>query len=154
MDKVIATVLLIIGSVIAALAIFNGLYPAINQSSSSVTNASLKLSDRIESRVEIIQVGHNGSEVNVWVKNVGSVDIDSPELSDIFFGPENDFYRVTYGGETTPYWNWQLEGSNDKWRPTVTAKITIHPASSLSSGTYIVKIVIPNGIYDETTFGV
>ncbi len=92
--------------------------------------------------------------MDIWVKNVGTSDIVSIERSDLFFGPEDDFYRVTYGGETPPYWNYQLEGDNSEWKPTVTLKITVHLASALSLGTYLVKVVIPNGIFDETTFGV
>ncbi len=112
------------------------------------------MSDRIESRIEIIQIGDNGTDVDVWVKNVGTSDIDSIERTDIFFGPEGDFYRVDYGGPTLPYWEYQLEGSNSQWKPTVTLKITIHPVSALSPGTYLVKVVIPNGIADQTTYGV
>ena len=96
----------------------------------------------------------NATTVAIWVKNVGTSDIVSIERSDVFFGPEDDFYRVTYDGETPPYWDYQLEGNNSQWKPTVTLKITIHPASPLSSGTYLIKVVIPNGIFDQTTFGV
>ena len=112
------------------------------------------MSDRIESRVEIIQIGDNGTDVYVWVKNVGTSDILGIQRTDVFFGPEGDFYRVEYGGETPPYWEYQLEGSNNTWKPTITLKITIHPSSSLSSGTYLVKTVIPNGIFDQTTYSV
>jgi len=116
--------------------------------------ATTKVSERIESRIDIIQVGDNTTDVDVWVKNVGTADIDSIERSDVFFGPTDNFTRVTYGGETPPYWNYQLEGNNSEWKPTVTLKITIYLASSLSPGTYLVKVVIPNGISDQTTFGV
>jgi len=154
-DKAIATVLLIIGGVIVSLAIFNGLYPAIQQSSSAITSATSKVSDRIESRIEIIQVGENGtSDVHIWVKNVGTSDIDSVSRSDIFFGPDDDFYRVDYGGPATPYWDYQLEGGYSEWSQTVTCKITVHLASPPSADTYLVKVVIPNGIYDSTTFSV
>ena len=146
--------MLIISGVTASLAIFNGLYPAISRSSGAITSASDKISERIQSRIEIIQVSNNTTTADVWVKNVGTSDIDTVENSDVFFGPEGDFYRVAYGGETPPYWNYEIEGDNSRWRQTVTIKITIHPESSLSTGTYMVKIVIPNGISDETTFGV
>ncbi len=146
--------LLIIGGVVASLAIFNGIYPAITQSSGAINNATVKVSDRIESRIEIIQVGDNVTAAYVWVKNVGTVDIASINRTDIFFGPEGDFYRVDYGGPTLPYWEYQLEGSNSEWTQTVTLKITIHPTSPLSSGTYLIKVVIPNGIADQTTYGV
>lgn len=154
-DKAIATVLLIIGGVIVSLAIFNGLYPAIMRSSSSITSATSKVSDRIESRIEIIQVGENGtSDVQVWVKNVGTADIDDIGKCDIFFGPDDDFYRVDYGGPTTPYWDYQMEGGYSEWKQTITCKITVHLASAPSADTYLVKVVIPNGIYDSTTFSV
>ncbi len=146
--------LLIIGGVVASLAIFNGLYPAITRSSGAITSATTKLNDRIESRIEIIQVGDNVTDVDVWVKNVGTVDIVSIDRTDIFFGPEGDFYRVDYGGPTLPYWEYQLEGSNSQWSQAVTLKITIHPTDSLTTGTYLVKVVIPNGIADQTTYGV
>lgn len=154
-DKAIVTVLLIIGGVVASLAIFNGIYPAITRSSSAITSATTKLSDRIESRVEIIQVADNGTaDVDIWVKNVGTSNIDSIDRTDVFFGPEDNFYRVTYGGSTPPYWNYQLEGNNSEWEPAVTLKITVNLDSALSAGIHLVKVIIPNGISDETTFSV
>lgn len=96
----------------------------------------------------------NSTAVDLWVKNVGTADIVSIERSDIFFGPTDNFTRVDYGGGTPPYWDYQLEGGNSEWKQTVTLKVTIQPASSLSSGTYMVKVVIPNGISDQTTFSV
>lgn len=154
-DKAIATVLLIIGGVIVSLAIFNGLYPAVMRSSSSITSATSKVSDRIESRIEIIQLGENGSaDVQIWVKNVGTSDIDDIGKCDVFFGPDDNFYRVDYGGPTTPYWDYQLEGGYSKWRQTITCKISVHLASPPSADIYMVKVVIPNGIYDSTTFSV
>ena len=97
----------------------------------------------------------NATDVDVWVKNVGTVDIATIDHSDVFFGEEGNFERVTYGGETPPYWGYQIEGGNSVWRPTITIKTTIHLASSLSSGTtYLVKMVIPNGISDQLTFSV
>ncbi len=154
MDKVIVTVLLIIGGVVAALAVFNGFYPAIIESSGAVKSATSKVSDRIESRVEIIQLADNSTEVDAWVKNVGTVDIDSVERSDIFYGLEGNFSRITYGGGTPPYWDYQFEGSYTRWQPTVTLKVVIHLASTPSAGTYIFKMVVPNGIFDTTTFSV
>ena len=153
-DKVIVTVLLIIGGVLASLAIFNGLAPAITDSSGAINNAAHKMSDRIESRIEIIQASSNSTDMVFWVKNVGASTIDRIQYSDVFYGLANDYVRVTYGGSTPPYWDYQLEGDNDQWEQTVTLRGTVHLASAPSAGTYFVKMVIPNGIYDETTFGV
>jgi hypothetical protein len=140
--------------VIVSLAIFNGLYPAITSSSTAINDATNKVSDRIESRIEIIQVGHSGTAVYFWVKNIGSSDIDSIERSDLFYGPENNFARITCGGVGTPRWSYSLEGGFTSWEPTATCKITITLAGAPSSGSYMLKFIIPNGIYDNTTFSV
>lgn len=154
MDKVIVTVLLIIGGITASLTVFNGLYPAIASSNSAVSSASSRLSERIESRVKIIEVSSNSTQVYVWVKNVGTVSVKGVGQSDIFFGKQNDFGRVTYGGVTAPYWDYAIESSGTEWSQAETIKITINLASPPSAGTYLAKVVLPNGIYDEITFGV
>ena len=146
--------MLIIAGVVSSLAIFNGVYPAIAQSSSSIRQATATASDRIESRIAIIQVGHNNTAANVWIKNIGTTEIlDVPKV-DIFFGPVDNFYRVTYGGQSEPYWEYSIEGGDTAWRQATTLHVTIHPQAALSAGTYVFKVVLPNGISDETTFGV
>lgn len=154
MDKVIVTVLLIIGGVVASLAVFNGIYPAIVRSSSSVTSASATVSARIETRIDIIQVSDNSTLVDFWVKNTGSVRIISIDRSDIFYGAETDFTRITYGGGSPPYWDYILEGSATEWAQTVTLRGTIHLQSPITAGTYLLKMVTANGINDQVTFGV
>ena len=156
MDKIIVTVMLIIGGIVAAFAVFNGIYPAVQRSGAAITSASDTMNDRIKSDIRIIQVNDNGATVDAWVKNIGASDILTVENSDIFFGPEGDFSRIPYGNSYSPlpYWNYQLEGTDSQWRPTDTNKIVIHLASSPSPDTYILKVVIPNGIFDETVFGV
>lgn len=137
-----------------SLAIFNGLHTAITQGSGAVTSATAKVSDRIKSRVDIIHVSDNSTTVDLWVKNVGTSNIGDIGKSDIFFGPEDNFDRVIYGGSTPPYWDYEIEGGYTTWKPTVTLHVTIHLASALSTNTYFAKIIIPNGISDDTTFGV
>ena len=156
MDKIIVTVMLIIGGVVAAFAVFNGIYPAIERSGSAITSASDSLNDRIKSDIRIIQVNDNGTTVDAWVKNVGSSDILTVENSDIFFGPQGDFTRIPYGNISSPlpYWSYQIEGTDSQWRPTDTNKIVIHLAALPPPDTYILKVIIPNGIFDETVFGV
>jgi flagellar protein FlaG len=155
MDKVIVTVLLIIGGIVAAFSIMNGVYPALERSSSAINSATNQVNDQIKSQIEIINISSNNSVVQVWVKNVGTSFIDSIENSDVFLTDENNIERLAYGNESTPlpYWDYQLKGSNTSWGPTVTNEISIHLASALTPGTYQVKIVIPNGISDEATFG-
>jgi hypothetical protein len=141
--------------VVTSLAIFNGVYPAITESSSSISSATAKMSDRIESRVSIIQVGNNGATVEAWLKNVGTNEITNIEQTDIFFGTTETFYRVAYGsGPDLPYWDYQIEGGNARWTQAITIKATIHLTEPLSTGKYLLKAVIPNGINDQTTFSV
>jgi hypothetical protein len=148
--------MLIIGGIVMSFAVFNGVYPAVERSSQAISAAADTVNDRLMSRIEIIQVGNAGTTVDAWVKNVGSARIGTAEMSDIFFGIEGNITRVPYGNESSPlpYWSYQIEGGNLQWGQAITNRITIHLASSPSPGTYLLKIIIPNGIFDETTFGI
>ena len=141
---------------ICSLAIFNGLYPVISESSGTIASVSDKVNDRIKSDIEIIQAGGSGATITAWVKNVGTTEISTIENSDILYGLQSNFARIPHGdgGSSPPYWEYQIEGDDTGWEPTVTIKLTIHLESAPSSGTYMLKVVIPNGIYDEITFGV
>ena len=156
MDKVIVTVMLIIGGIVASFAVFNGIYPAVERSGEAITSASDAMNDRIRSDIEIIQVNDNSTTIDAWVKNVGTSDISGIENSDIFFGPSGSYYRIPYGNESSPlpYWAYDIEGADGMWRPSGTNKISIHLDSSPSPDTYLLKVIIPNGIFDETVFGV
>ena len=123
-------------------------------SNNAISSTTQKVSDRIESRIEIIQVGDNGTDVYIWIKNIGSSEIKTIDRTDVFFGPEDNFYRVNYGESTPPYWEYQYEGNHTEWKTAVTIKITIHLVAALSPDTYLVKTVIPNGIYDQLFYSV
>jgi archaellum component FlaF (FlaF/FlaG flagellin family) len=155
MDKVIVTVLLIIGGVVAAFSLVNGIYPALDRSSNAINSATNQVNDQIKSQIEIINVSSNSSIVQVWVKNVGTSFISSIDNSDVFLAGETNVENVAYGNASSPlpYWDYLLTGNNTTWGPTVTNEISIHLDSPLTSGTYQLKVVIPNGISDEFTFG-
>ena len=146
--------MLIIGGVVAAFAVFNGVYPAVERSTQAVSTAADAVNDRMTSQVEIIQVNSAGTTVDAWVKNVGSGRIDGIENSDVFFGLDGDVSRIACGtdGSPLPYWSYQLEGGKTQWGQAVTNRITIHLAGAPAPGAYAFKFVIPNGISDETVF--
>jgi hypothetical protein len=152
MDKVMVTLLLIIAGVVCSVVIINAAFPAITGSTGAITDTAGKLSDKIRSQVKIIETASTGDEFYVWIKNVGTSRILGIESSDIFFGIEGNFARVAHGttGSTEPYWEYSIENAS-KWAPTATLKITIHNGSVLS-GSYFFKMVIPNGISDETIY--
>ncbi len=155
MDKVIVTVLLIIGGVVAAFAIMNGVYPAIERSSNAINTATDKVNDQIKSQIEIINISSVDSSVYVWIKNTGASNIGSIENSDVFLTEGVNIENIGYSSDSAPqpYWNYQLTGDHTLWGPTVTNEIMIHLAAPLAAGSYQVKFIIPNGIADQATFG-
>lgn len=154
MDKIIVTVMLIIAGLTAAFAVFNSVYPAVERSGQSMSDAADEIGDRITSRIEIIQAGAANTSVDAWVKNVGSSRILGTANSDIFLGPDGNISRISYGDVDSPkpYWSYQLEGDSTQWSQAVTNEITIHLAESLQPGVYLFRMVLPNGISDETSF--
>ncbi len=150
MDKVIVTALLVIGGVVSAVFVFNSIYPAMGQSSDAITSMQGRIDEQLKSQIQIIYATKSGDNVLVWVKNVGALRVAAPEASDLFFGPDGNFGRIPYG-VGAPHWEYVVENDTD-WNPTRTLQITIVGYAPLNSGTYIAKMVIPNGISDQYLF--
>ena len=152
MDKVLVTLLLIIGGVVCCMVVINAIMPAITQSTGAIADASGKIDDRIRCQVQIIEVSNSGSNVYAWIKNIGASHISGISGSDVFFGPEGNFARIPYDqtGATIPSWGYSIENGTE-WSPTATVKITISLASA-PSGSYYFKIVLPNGISDQDIY--
>lgn len=153
MDKALVTILLIIAGVVCTMVVVNAVYPLITGTSGALIDAAQRIDDRIRSNVEIIEIAPNGTNVYVWVKNIGAATIGAIEKSDVFFGPEGAFTRIPFGstGSPLPYWDYTLEGNSDSWEPSVTLKITIH-LQQVQSGTQFVKVVTHNGVSDWQLF--
>ncbi|MGA2159179.1 MAG: hypothetical protein WB588_02305 [Dehalococcoidia bacterium] len=152
MDKVMVTLLLIIGGVVCCMVVINAIYPAITQSTGAISDATGKIDDRIRCKIEIIEISNSGSNIYVWVKNVGASRILGIQNSDVFFGPEGNFARIPFGssGSGLPYWSYTIENGTE-WGPTSTVQLTIFLASA-PSGSYYFKFVLPNGISDEDIY--
>lgn len=150
MDKIIVTALLLIAGVVSAVFVFNSLFPVITQSSDSMVSMERRANDQLQTQIQIVHATKTGNAVVLWAKNVGSVRILGVSSSDLFFGPQGNFARVPYG-VGTPSWQYQVENDTD-WNPTATIRITISGYSPLESGRYFVKLVLPNGVSDETFF--
>ena len=152
MDKIMVTLLLIIAGVVCSVVIINAAFPAITGSTGAITDTASKISDRIRSQVKIIEIASTGNDLYVWIKNVGTSRVLGIEQCDIFFGPEGNFARIPKGttGSSEPYWEYAIENASN-WAPSATIKVTIHYGSALS-GSYFYKIVIPNGVSDETIY--
>lgn len=148
--------LLTIASVVGVLAVINSVLPAIGRAANAMVSSADVADDRLSSRIEIIHAtGQDAAtEADAWVKNTGATRIIALDKIDLFFGPENDFQRIPYGGPscTAPCWDYTLE-NDTVWDPTATLHITIFPTDALVAGTtYFVKVVAPNGIEDSKFF--
>ena len=148
--------LLTIASVVGVLAVINSVLPAIGRAANAMVSSADVADDRLSSRIEIIHAtGQDAAtETDAWVKNTGATRIIALDKIDLFFGPENDFQRIRYGGPgcTAPCWDYTLE-NDTVWDPTATLHITIFPTDALAAGTtYFVKVVAPNGIEDSKFF--
>jgi archaellum component FlaF (FlaF/FlaG flagellin family) len=149
LDKTIVTALLIIAGVISAIFVFNAIFPAIAQGSDAMANMQRRIDDRMQTQIEIIHAAKADSlTVWIWVKNVGSLRIAPPEASDLFFGPQSDYARIPYN-TGDPHWTYTLENDTE-WRPGATLKISVSYTLPPPAGTYYIKVVLPNGISDET----
>jgi hypothetical protein len=147
LDKTIVTALLVVAGVVSAVVFFNALFPVITQSSASMASMERRMDDRLQTQIQFIHGSLSGTDVVLWVKNIGSVRILSPQSSDLFFGPQGNFVRLPYG-TGTPHWEYVVENDTE-WNPTTTIKITVVGFSPLSSGRYFAKLVLTNGISDE-----
>jgi hypothetical protein len=148
-----------VAAVVAIMAVINSVMPALSRSNSSMVLTSDVINDRISSQVEIIHATgvDAATRADTWVKNVGATRVGPIDYTDVFFGPEDDFDRIPYGGPscTAPCWDYVLEGGATEWGPTATLHIIIYLDYSLTTGTtYFVKVVTPNGISDAKFFSV
>ena len=72
MEKVIATALLAIASIVAAVALINAVLPASGKSSSALVAANKNAAERVKTDIDVIHAtGDTAGTVTVWVKNVG-----------------------------------------------------------------------------------
>lgn len=158
MEKAIATVMLTVAGIAAIVAVLNALMPAISRTSSSIVASADSIDNRISTQLEIVHAtGVQGSpQVNAWTKNTGGIAIAPVDRVDVFFGPQDDFIRVPYGGAgcAAPCWSYVVE-NDTAWRPTATLRITVVWDSNLAADTtYYLKVVAPNGVSDARFFTV
>jgi hypothetical protein len=137
--------------------VVNAVMPALSRTNSSMVMTSDVINDRISSQVEIIHATgvDAATQADAWVKNVGASNVGPLDRTDVFFGPEDGFARIPYGGPscTAPCWDYELEGGATEWEPTATVHVIIYLTDPLAAGsTYYVKVVTPNGITDAKFF--
>lgn len=120
MDKVIATILLIIAAVIGVGLVVNATIPAIHRSSGALLSGAGKVDERIKTDITIVNFapeldaegkwkntygnGDANFDIFIWVTNSGTSRITAIDTCDIWFGREGSISRITYGGVELPRW--------------------------------------------------
>ena len=96
MDKAITTALLIIAGVVCVIFLFNSVYPMINHSSQAMSSMAEEVDERMSSRISIVHAANSAdrTQVYIWIKNIGSQQINEVEKSDLFFGQQSQFERI------------------------------------------------------------
>lgn len=161
-ESVITVAIITIASVVCATMLISAIYPEVNRATSSVISSSAKLSERIETAVDIIAEANESSYEYVWAKNTGTTQLAASQIerSDIFFGEtgKGNFRRIPFNAllSSAPCWKYTIENDNGNnlWDTAETINITIDYGSVITAGDYYVKLVLYNGISDEDTFSI
>ena len=156
MDKVIVTGLLVIASVTAAVLVITTMLPSVSSSSQSIASAQREAAGRIRTSIEIIAVSSNanGTQIDVWVKNVGTKTITAIDRSDVFLVQEGSrFDAMTYhqaGGLNT----WRTDSPDPTWSrgDTLHIIIEIDPSEPVGDGAHALIVSTPNGITAAKSF--
>jgi flagellar protein FlaG len=158
----ISSAILTIASVICAFGFASAVYPSVISAGDPIMSRSDSMGDQILTDIEILHetTAAEGTEIHVWVKNVGCKEISSgiiPE-SDLFFGEAGNFERIPYdkNGSMTPGWSYLIEqNGDDDWDKGETLRIKIKPADLPVSGEkYFIKFSTYNGVSEEAYFTV
>ena len=155
MEKAITSALLIIASIIAAMALINAVIPAANRSSGALLSANAEAADRIKTDIAIVHATGNAStnKVTVWVKNIGSKDIVLVNASDVILTTPSDVIRLPYvAGCSSECWDFDVEGSGSDWDKTVTVKFIL--STSVVTGVYNVVVSVVNAVSATKDFSV
>ena len=156
MDKVIATALLTIAAVIAAVMVVTAILPSVSRGGSSVISSSEAASELLETDIEIIATNGSTSTIQVWIKNVGAADIIAVNKSDVFLEDIGTTYtRMTYEDPqvASDTWRYAVLDGGTVWKPDTTVRVTITlPATA--AGDYEVTFITFNGVEHKESFSV
>ena len=143
MDKVIVTALLVIITV----------SPAISSSAQSTSQAANEASVRIKTDIEIIAVASDipGTQIDAWVKNVGTTQIYALDKSDVFvITPGTRFDAMAYAASGADTWT-EIPAAAS-WKRGDTLHMVITLATALAAGDHSLRVSTPNGVTADKFF--
>ena len=155
MEKSITSALLIIASIIAAMALINAVLPAASKSSGALLMANTVAADRIKTDIEILHASGNdtSNKITLWVKNIGTKNIVPISASDVILTTPSDVLRLPYvSGCSSECWAYLVEDSGSDWKQSVTVKFTL--STSVTTGVYTITLSVVNAVSAVKDFSV
>ena len=155
MEKAITTAMLVIASVLAALALINAVLPAMGKSAGALITANKSAAERIKTDIAIVHASGDAAtdKVTVWVKNIGTQIIRPVNSSDVILTTPTNVLRLPYvSGCTSECWDFFIEGGGTNWIQAVTVKFTIN--TSVDAGAYNVSVAVANAVEAHKDFSV
>lgn len=161
-SEVISTALLMIATVVAAVALINAVFPSIYGMSDSIQSVTSNVNNRMQSEFQFIYETPNpaGNSLTAWVKNTGETQVTPAELSDsdLFISNANGAMQMAnLNSSTAPSWTYTIENGNSNgiWGPGETLEINLNANESFVTGNdYDIRLVLYNGAYCEDSFSV
>jgi len=152
--EVITSAILVIVSVIAAVAFVNAILPSVYGLSESYSSVARSMEDQFKTDIDIIFIYPDGNSVSVWIKNVGSSNIPLSQLQfcDVFIMSSSGYWNPGFESASNPSWDFTLEnGDGDTWDrgETIKASITL---DNLPSDLYQITFFLYNGVSTSDTF--
>jgi archaeal flagellar protein FlaG len=109
--------------------------------------------DIMLTNIKIVYVNANADNniVKAYVKNIGINPIVSLDSVDVYFGELNSLSKIPYNTTSAP--KWIYSDSSNTWNPKQTRELVITLDYNLQTNkTYMLKVVLHNGIADEYIF--
>jgi len=162
MDKVLVVGLLIVAGVITTSILAVSFRSSIEDSQGVTSGLQQSASEAVQTGLTIVEIipGSNGSEVDLWIKNIGTVDIYPLKNLQLFQidiqGDRGGYLRYSDQGPAAMEDTWTILGSNagdDRLEPGETMQIHADLfRNPLTTGEYIFSVGSPNDVQANYRF--
>jgi archaeal flagellar protein FlaG len=160
-SEVISSALLMIATIIAAVALINAVFPSIYGMSGSITTMTNNVDDRMKSDIKFIyETTDQSNNLTAWIKNTGQTQIIPASFNDtdVFYGDANGVMkRAILNSTSAPGWTYNIENDNGNGRLDPGETLCIHVLSDepFTPGNYYkIRLVLYNGAFCEDYFTV
>lgn len=135
-EAFLTTSSIIIATMLAA-SVLSGVYQMHNLN----TKMTIDMEEKLTQKIKIIYASTNGSQVYIWIKNIGikPIAIDLIDEGELYFGLMGKEALIPYNVNELPTWNYTIVDNTDKdeyWDRGETIQITIYLTSNLTIGDY------------------